>query len=130
MEHNALYQYELFGANDIFLGHMQTETPYWQPTPTADALFTVNSYFDSDPTFSHCAADDTSCRMAYALRIVESTNVFVYGAGLYSFFSSYSEDCLTEESCQQTLLETNYASGIWIMNLFTKGATEAASPLG
>lgn len=109
---------------------MQTETPYWQPTPSADAFFNVDSPFDSDPTFSHCSDDDTSCRMAYALRIVESTNVFIYGAGLYSFFSSYSEDCLTDEDCQIALLETNYAEGIWIMNLFTKGATEVASPLG
>lgn len=68
--------------------------------------------------------------MAYALRIVESTNVTVYGAGLYSFFSFYSEDCLTGENCQQALLETNYAEGIWIVDLYTKGATEAVSPAG
>ncbi|GAB7356620.1 hypothetical protein MBLNU459_g7342t1 [Dothideomycetes sp. NU459] len=130
VEHNALYQYELYGANDIFLGHMQTETPYWQPTPTADALSTSDTLLASDPTFAHCATDDSACREAYALRIVDSTNIYIYGAGLYSFFSTYSEDCLADESCQTTLLETNFAEGIWIMNLFTKGATQAASPLG
>ncbi|KAI4721963.1 pectin lyase-like protein [Aureobasidium sp. EXF-10727] len=128
IEHNVLYQYELFGAKNIFLGHLQTETPYYQPTPAANDVF-VNKVFDSDPTFTHCRSDDHQCNMAYALRIVDSSDIYIYGAGLYSFFSSYSEDCLTDESCQKTLLETNYAQA-WIMNLFTKGSIEAASPLG
>ena len=28
-----MYQYQLHGAKDVFLSHMQTETPYYQPNP-------------------------------------------------------------------------------------------------
>ena len=30
---------------------------------------------------------------AWGLRIVDSTNILIYGAGLYSFFNNYSTAC-------------------------------------
>lgn len=32
MEHSVLYQYNLYGAKNIFMGAIQTETPYYQPS--------------------------------------------------------------------------------------------------
>ena len=58
-EHNAFYQYQFSQAENIYSGHMQTETPYWQPTPNALGVFPIVA-FSSDPTFSDCSSD-VSC---------------------------------------------------------------------
>lgn len=44
VEHNVLYQYQLVGAKDIYLGCMQTETPYFQPNPPATKPFTIGKF--------------------------------------------------------------------------------------
>ncbi|THZ35414.1 pectin lyase-like protein [Aureobasidium pullulans] len=129
VEHNVLYQYQLVGAKDIYLGCMQTETPYFQPNPPATKPFTIGK-FTEDPTYPMCDSSQDNCEEAYALRILNSTDIFVYGAGLYSFFFDFTQGCLTTESCQQRLVETSYSQGVWVLNLFTKGAIEVASPLG
>lgn len=108
---------------------MQTETPYMQPSPGALQPFNQSSSL-YDPKFPDCEETDTGCEMAWALRVLSSTNVFIYGAGLYSFFSSYKQDCLTPENCQNSLVETSYTEGLWIYNLFTVGAVQAVSPRG
>ncbi|THW31700.1 pectin lyase-like protein [Aureobasidium pullulans] len=128
VEHNVLYQYQLVGAKDIYLGCMQTETPYFQPNPPATKPFTIGKFIE-DPTYPMCDSSQDNCEEAYALRILNST-IFVYGAGLYSFFFDLTQGCLTTESCQQRLVETSYSQGVWVLNLFTKGAIEVASPLG
>lgn len=128
-EHNVLYQYQLRNAKDIFLGHMQTETPYMQPTPGALQPFTPSLAL-GDPTFPDCAEDDPGCEMAWALRVIRSRDVFIYSAGFYSFFSSYTQDCLDTETCQNGLIETSYSQGLWIYNLFTIGAVQAVTPRG
>lgn len=129
-EHNVLYQYQLSGAKDIYLGHMQTETPYYQPTPDANSPFTIGTFPD-DPSFEECN-DRAGCAEAWALRILNSRNTFIYSAGFYSFFSSYDQACIHggHEDCQNALLQTSYSQGIYLYNLFTKGSVEAASPLG
>ncbi|KAG9760638.1 pectin lyase-like protein, partial [Aureobasidium melanogenum] len=129
-EHNVLYQYQLSGAKDIYLGHMQTETPYYQPTPDASSPFTIGTFRD-DPSFEDCN-DKAGCAEAWALRILNSRNTFIYSAGFYSFFSSYDQACIHggSEDCQNALLQTSYSQGIYVYNLFTKGGIEAASPLG
>ncbi|KAK6334538.1 hypothetical protein TWF730_003752 [Orbilia blumenaviensis] len=38
-EHNVPYQYQLQGAKNIFMGLIQTESPYFQPNPMAPAPF-------------------------------------------------------------------------------------------
>jgi glucan 1,3-beta-glucosidase len=83
-EHNAFYQYQFSGANNIYSGHMQTETPYWQPTPNALGVFTPGALFN-DPTFSDCGTDPT-CVETWAFRVLNSTNVYIYGVGFYNFF--------------------------------------------
>ena len=127
-EHNVLYQYQLNKASNIFLGMIQTETPYFQPGPAAPGPFTPGK-FNSDPTFSNCKSGDKLCALAWAVRVVNSDNVFLVGAGLYSFFSGYTQGCLATESCQQRGFQIQGSNNTWIYNLGTKAMVELISPL-
>lgn len=108
-EHHVLYQYQLQGTKDIYLGHAQTESPYFQPQPQARYPFPVVSKLN-DPDFEKDCRGDSSpsaCESAWALRVTDSSNLVVYGAGLYSFFDSYSDACSRDNStthCQGRLL--------------------------
>lgn len=84
-EHSQLYQYQLLNAKNAFLGHMQSETPYYQAAPTADKPFTIGR-FPSDPTFRQCISP--FCKSAWALRVIRSSNIYIYSAGFYSFFQN------------------------------------------
>ncbi|KAK3369519.1 putative glucan 1,3-beta-glucosidase precursor [Lasiosphaeria ovina] len=131
-EHHQLYQYQLSGAKNVYMGHMQTETPYYQPAPNAAAPYTIGR-FPTDPTFGDCAgaaSADGSCRGAWALRLINSSSVFIYSAGFYSFFQNYQLGCTATESCQKALVETSYTTGLWLFNLFTKGNTQIVTPRG
>lgn len=69
---------------------------YYQPNPTAPTPFSVVSSLN-DPNFStSCAGYPGNCAAAWGLRIINSNNILIYGAGLYSFFSNYdtSKFCL------------------------------------
>ncbi|KAJ6459997.1 beta-1,3-glucanase [Mycena sanguinolenta] len=76
-EHHVIYQYAFHDAQNIYAGLIQTETPYFQPTPSYPSPFSTNPTF-GDPS--------EAVLYAWALVITSSSNVFVYGAGLYSFF--------------------------------------------
>lgn len=123
-EHHVLYQYQIQGSQDIYLGHAQTESPYYQPLPSAQYPFPVVPSL-KDPDFAQDCAKDSSpgCESAWAIRIVDSSNVVVYGAGLYSFFDSYSDKCSRENSktdCQSRLLSVQGStSGVKILGLST-----------
>lgn len=130
-EHCTLYQYQLCGTRNLFMGMIQTETPYWQSTPRAPEPFTsAIGQFPDDPTFSDCPPGSLTCAMAWGLRIVSSSNIYTYGAGLYSFFNSYDQDCLDTESCQDDMVEIIKSSGLWFYNLITKASTKSISPQG
>lgn len=79
-EHNVLYQYQLSGVKDIYLGMIQTESPYFQPDPRAPLPFDTG-LFTNDPNFHHCPLAAKKCRMAWAFRIIDSTTVYSMGAG-------------------------------------------------
>jgi glucan 1,3-beta-glucosidase len=69
----------------------------------------------------------TDKNSAWGLRILSSSNILVYGAGLYSFFSDYSTTCSTfaaGQSCQARIasLEGSGISNVAIYNLATIGA--------
>ncbi|PGH19016.1 hypothetical protein AJ79_00050 [Helicocarpus griseus UAMH5409] len=53
-EHTVMYQYQVYGAKDIYLGHIQTETPYYQPVPVAPNPFAGAKEFPGDPSFADC----------------------------------------------------------------------------
>lgn len=124
-EHSVLYNYQIVNAANVYMALIQTETPYFQSNPDATTPFTSNAaYFD--PTFT----GSSSTNKAWGLRIVDSEDVFVYGAGLYSFFDNYSQTCLSTESCQDNIVSLENSSGIHLYSLSTKAATNMVTVNG
>ncbi|KAI2606280.1 pectin lyase fold/virulence factor [Hypoxylon fragiforme] len=130
-EHSVLYNYLLSGAKSVYMGHIQTESPYFQPVPGAPAPFGAASSFPNDPDFSQCNvtanSDNEQCRYSWGLQIIDSTDVIIHGAGLYSFFNAFYKDCEDTNSCQQRILEVKGSTGVVIYNLFTVATVEIAS---
>lgn len=88
VEHHTLYNYQLSGAKNVYASQLQTETPYFQPHPNALSPFPPVSALN-DPTFD-CTGVSGNCAMSWGLRVVGSSDVFLYGANHYSFFNDYS----------------------------------------
>ncbi|KAK4197536.1 family 55 putative glycoside hydrolase [Triangularia verruculosa] len=153
VEHHTLYQYQLVNATDIWMGQIQTETPYYQPNPQAPYPFTqLNAdLYDPDfitdcPTTSAGTVDqlpgNAPCAMAWALRILGSKDVMVFGAGLYSFFNNYSTNCSTNragENCQARIMwiqdgigteVLGSTSGLQVYNLNTIGSVSMVTSKG
>lgn len=107
----------------------KTESPYYQPSPDATQVFDTMGDFTGDPSFDNCETG-SSCADSWALRVIESSDIIIYTAGLYSWFDKYDESCIDDESCQLSLVDTSYSEGLWLYNLFTKGAEELVSPEG
>ena len=85
VEHHQLYEYQLVGTRGVVMGQIQTETAYYQPNPDATIPFaSLRKYHD--PVFDEGES-------GWGLRIVDSSDVLVYGAGLYSFFDNYDVNC-------------------------------------
>lgn len=124
-EHSVLYNYQIANASNVYMALIQTETPYFQSNPDASTPFTVNAAY-SDPSFS----GSSTAKKAWGLRIVDSQDVFVYGAGLYSFFDNYSQTCLATESCQDNMLSIENSSPVYMFGLSTKAATNMVSVNG
>ncbi|KAJ9154856.1 LysM domain-containingprotein [Pleurostoma richardsiae] len=127
-EHAVLYQYQLSQAKDIFLSMIQTESPYFQPTPRAPAPFTPGM-FPNDPTFADCSPSSVGCAISWALRILDSSTVYIYSSGLYSWFQSYSQTCVPTENCQVRAVDIQKSSDIWMYDLCTKAVVEMVTPL-
>ncbi|KAJ7168213.1 exo-beta-1,3-glucanase [Mycena crocata] len=117
-EHHAMYQYSLVGAQNHYMGLIQTESPYYQPNPVAPAPFAINSAFN-DPT-SYAGS-------AWGLVVSGSSNILVFGAGLYSFYDKYTQDCVPLNTCQSQILDIDSTSQIYIYNLATVGVTNQLS---
>lgn len=131
-EHSVLYNYQLSNAQDIYMGHIQTESPYFQPLPGAPAPFgAAAASMSNDPDFSSCnltaSSDDEQCLYSWGLRIVDSSNVIIHGAGLYSFFNDYYQDCDDTHNCQERVLEVTGSTGVVIYNLFTVSVVQIAN---
>ena len=118
-EHNQLYNYQISDSSNVFLGLIQTETPYYQSNPDALSPFTPQVDAWNDPDFSNC--ETASCRKAWGVRVLNSSDTFIYGAGLYSFFENYAQTCLDDESCQENMVEVD-CSDIKIYGLSTKAS--------
>ncbi|KAG9251359.1 pectate lyase superfamily protein-domain-containing protein [Emericellopsis atlantica] len=130
VEHNVLYQYQISNAENVVMGMIQTESPYFQPVPKAPQPFILGT-FPNDPTFTSCiTGSERGCAVSWAVRIINSASIYVLGAGLYSWFDDYSQDCLDTEDCQVRGFEIEDTSDIWIYNLCTKAIEEMISPVG
>ncbi|KAH6665999.1 pectate lyase superfamily protein-domain-containing protein [Halenospora varia] len=117
VEHHALFQYQFANTQNIFMGFIQTETPYYQPSPSALVPFPPVAS-RNDPDFAtFCAGKDVTCNDAWGLRILSSKNILVYGAGLYSFFNNYSTTCsdhtstVYNEICQTQIFGIDQGGG-------------------
>ncbi|EPS40839.1 hypothetical protein H072_5254 [Dactylellina haptotyla CBS 200.50] len=132
-EHNVLYQYQILDSSNVFLGLIQTESPYYQgvapagaPAPfgnTTIASATTTPYFGSDPNFNICY-NDPLCATSWALRILSSDYISIYGAGLYSWFQNYDQTCLASNKCQTSLayIDDQSSEKTLLYNLVTVGA--------
>lgn len=111
-EHHVLYQYSLVNAQNHYMGLIQTETPYFQPNPAPPSPFSINSSL-KDPNFSNGVTS------AWALTVTTSTNIIVFGAGLYSFFQNYNQSCLNTFNCQSQILDVDTGSSVAVYSLST-----------
>jgi glucan 1,3-beta-glucosidase len=125
-EHHVLYQYQLVNTHDIYLGHLQTESPYFQPRPPARHPFPPVASLH-DPIFEvDCAASSTEpCESSWGMRVLNSRDVIVHGAGLYSFFNNYDHTCSRANStrhCQERVLTVqNSSENVKFLGLSTVG---------
>lgn len=120
-EHSQLYNYQVANAKNVYMALIQTETPYYQSNPDSLQPFTPNPTF-SDPDFSHCTT--AACKKAWGLRVVGSSDIHVFGAGLYSFFDNYDQTCLATESCQENMVSLECGNeAVYLWGLSTKAST-------
>ncbi|KAK6522110.1 hypothetical protein TWF281_002677 [Arthrobotrys megalospora] len=136
-EHSTLYQYQLAGASNVFMGLVQTESPYYQPTPLGPLPWNVAEGvpgpFTDDPSFTDCLIGDIDtykCAVSWALRILDSSDIYAYGIGFYSWFQDYSQACVPLENCQMRLIQTAFSEKIYLYGIATKGSQEVVSPTG
>lgn len=114
---------------NAYIRQIQTESPYFLPAPLAPAPFTAAvGIFNADPTFSDCKSSDPGCAAAWALRIVDSANIHIAGAGLYNWFQAYTQQCVDTQNCQDKLVSTVESGGVFLYNLYTIGSVEMVSP--
>ena len=85
------------------MGAIQHETAYYQGNPTALSPYTSLEAYN-DPTFSECT--QFNCPRTWAVRVINSTNLFTYGSGLYNFFENLNYACLDTESCQERMIDS------------------------
>ena len=126
-EHSQLYNYQISNAQNVYMALIQTETPYFQSNPSALTPFTPNASYN-DPTFADCTT--AGCQKAWGLRVIDSNDVFIYGAGLYSFFDNYSQTCLDTESCQENIVDLEGGGEVYLYGLSTKASTNMVTSGG
>ena len=123
-EHSILYQYYFVNASNIFIAQAQTESAYFQNEPPAPEPFTSLTAWN-DPVFDHCPASDTGCAKGWAVNIIDGTNIYIYNAGLYSFFVNWNTTCIgTSENrfCQDSIFQIRGKSEkVYLWNLETVG---------
>jgi Pectate lyase superfamily protein len=110
-EHNTFYQYNFHEAHNIFTTMIQTESAYYQPTPKPPAPFNgAVGKFIGDPNYDCKGGDFDGCDESWAVMMTGSENIHIGGAGTYTWFSTYSQDCVDSHSCQKTLwyVDSNY----------------------
>ncbi|KAK4181199.1 family 55 putative glycoside hydrolase [Triangularia setosa] len=122
--HCVIYQYQLHKAKNVYLGHIQSETPCYQPNPVAPYPFDGARPMAADPSFVECTTD--SCKAGWGLRIIDSENIAIHGSRLYSLFRDYYQDCLNTFDCEERILEVKGSKNVAIFNLFTVGTVNIA----
>ena len=119
---SAWYQYQFANTENVFMGFIQTKTPYYQPTPDARSSPYPLMASWKDPNYNTICTLGGKCDVL-ALRILNSHGLYVYGAGLYSFFNDYSTACLAGTNCRSQIFDIENSSGIYVYALSTVGTT-------
>jgi glucan 1,3-beta-glucosidase len=87
-----------------------------QNNPNALAVFQPLDEWH-DPGFDKCFLP--TCAKTYGLVILDSTYIFTYGAGLYSFFNNYDGGCILTQNCQQFMVTVESSEAIYLFGLST-----------
>ncbi|KAL3464344.1 pectate lyase superfamily protein-domain-containing protein [Aspergillus heterothallicus] len=107
-EHSVFYQYNFHGAQNIFTTMIQTEAPYYQPTPRPPAPFDRQvGRYGSDPVYRCTGGVFDGCDEAWAVIMTGCQNIHISSAGTYSWFSTYTQSCIDNHYCQRVL---------WLLN--------------
>ncbi|KAF2164431.1 glycoside hydrolase family 55 protein [Zasmidium cellare ATCC 36951] len=115
-EHSMLYNYQIANAKDVYLSMMQSETAYMQSNPNAISAFPPKPGPPwNDPDFSECFS--RGCFKTIAVRIFNSSYIFSYGAGLYSFFENYDTGCIMTNNCDERRIKIDQSQGIYVRGL-------------
>ncbi|KAI8307653.1 Glucan 1,3-beta-glucosidase [Colletotrichum sp. SAR11_59] len=123
-EHAVYNQYNLFGAQNVFAGLLQTESPYYQPMPTAPSPYKAEvGVVRGDPKYDCSGTDFDGCDSSWGLLVSTSQDVYIASAGIYSWFDDYSQDCIDVHTCQKVLVNfsKNYHR-VRLQQLITIGA--------
>ncbi|KAI0452791.1 pectate lyase superfamily protein-domain-containing protein [Xylaria acuta] len=128
-EHSVMYQYNLVNAKNVYMSIIQTESPYFQgaaqfqaPTPFRSPLWI------GDPVFDMCGEDTVDCNAAWSLIVQFSEFIYIDGAGMYSWFKDYVQDCVNDNSCQQRLVNIHRVGFSFLCGITTIGARETLTP--
>ncbi|TFK33474.1 exo-beta-1,3-glucanase [Crucibulum laeve] len=119
-EHHVVYQYNFINARDHYIGFMQTETPYFQPGPNAPTPYDLDCTYRDPVLYSGTPS-------AWGVHIKNSYNIFIFGAGLYSFFNNYSQECLNTRNCQAQILNIDAKSTVNFYSLSTVASSSQLS---
>jgi len=123
-EHSVLYQYHFVNAKNIFCGQLQTETAYFQTNPPAPTPFKSLPTW-SDPIFDACPTNDSFCAKGWGVDIINGTNIYIYNAGIYSFFQEWSTTCIGtphNRYCQDAIFRIRGSTDqVYVWNLQTVG---------
>ncbi|OJJ40251.1 hypothetical protein ASPWEDRAFT_166332 [Aspergillus wentii DTO 134E9] len=124
VEHHSLYQYQFLNSESVVTSFIQTESPYYQPNPdAAHGPYPRNSTIQ-DPDYTTCLPGNCD---SLNLRILDSRNTIIYGAGLYSFFNNYSTTCseaTSTDKCQSEIFSIEgTTSDLVVYVLSTVGTT-------
>ncbi|KAF4555700.1 Glucan 1,3-beta-glucosidase-like protein 6 [Elsinoe fawcettii] len=117
-EHHVLYNYQISNAKEIYLGVIQTETAYMQSNPNSLTPFTRQERW-YDPDFGNCFK--STCYKTWGLRITDSSYIYLYGGGMYSFFDNYDTGCLLTTNCQQNMVSLERSQAVYMYAVNTVG---------
>jgi hypothetical protein len=83
-----------------------------------------------DPVLDCTYSTDEGCDASWALILDSSKNVTIAGSGLYSWFQSYTQDCVANQNCQRAVVSISSnmnSSGIYLFNIITIGSVSMIS---
>lgn len=127
-EHSILYNYQVSNAQNVFIGVAQTETAYFQGNPAApEGASVLEGFFDPDFEKSCANSKSDTCARTWGLRVTNSSSVYVYGAGMYSFFDNYGQKCVDEQNCQDNMISIEDSTGVHLFGVSTKASVNMIS---